>query len=72
MFEKKRVPAQLIIADVHATVKNMELVKNRLAGSSIDGASFKNSGTSWKPPDGNWMKLNVDGAYSEFTDKIAC
>ena len=32
MFENKRVPTQMIIADVHATVKNMELVKNRLAG----------------------------------------
>ena len=50
----------------------MTRTKDCLTGTTIQGALLTPSRESWPPPEEDWVKVNVDGAYSRVTAKSAC
>ena len=73
MFEQRFITDDVVIASAKAMMEDMKLIRQRVAGTNIEGASEFKERVGWKPPiEEDWVKLNVDGAFSDASNMAAC
>ena len=48
------------------------VIRQWVAGTNIEGASEFKERAGWKPPIQDWVKLNVDSAFSNDSNIAAC
>ena len=64
VFEQKIVSDEAILVSAKAMQRSMNITLRQIVGTSMDGASEFLVRAGWKPPEDDWIKLNVDGAFS--------
>ncbi|XP_028782371.1 uncharacterized protein LOC114738478 [Neltuma alba] len=69
IFEGNIVLANMIVAQSKAMVSSVKVAHCKLRGThrTIEARKEK-----WKPPDPDWIKVNVDGAYTHHSQSMAC
>ncbi|XP_028773622.1 uncharacterized protein LOC114730681 [Neltuma alba] len=72
IFEGKELRNEAIIANSKAILSSMHEIQGHLRGTPIEGVKRSNGEERWRPPDNNWIKVNVDGAYSPDRNISAC
>ena len=72
VFEQKIVSDEEILVSAEAMQRSMNIASRQIAGTSMDKSSEFLVRGGWKPPEDDWIKLNVDGASSHTLNSAAC
>ena len=71
LFEGKWESNESIILRVRSMLSNLKQTEKKLKGVNLNGTVVRDLTVRWTPPMQDWVKLNVDGAFSR-THGLGC